>query len=180
MSKIGRRPIPLGDVQVEISGNTVKYKGKKSQGEYVIPAELKVDLVDKSLKLWPREKNSEVNEAWGLHRANLANKIKGSGVGFERQLKIVGLGFKAAATGNKLQFSLGFSHKIDFSVPSQVTIEIDKTGQLLTCKSSDKMILGQVCSQIRALRKPEPYKGTGIQYVNEVIRRKAGKAKSAA
>jgi len=98
---------------------------------------------------------------------------------FEKQIRIVGLGYKAVVQGSKLQFSLGFSHKIDFDLPAEVTVETDKVGQLLTCRSSNKEALGLVCSEIRALRPPEPYKGTGIQYVGEVIRRKAGKAKSA-
>ena len=110
----------------------------------------------------------------------MANKIWGADQGFEKQLRITGLGFKALAVSGKIQFSLGYSHKIDFLLPQGVTVEIDKTGQNLLFKSVDKELLGLVCSRVRALRPPEPYKGTGIQYAQEVILRKAGKAKAAA
>ena len=93
-------------------------------------------------------------------------------------MKINGLGFKAVKKGDReLQFTLGYSHKIDFTLPAGIDFEIDKTGQLLTMRSADKELLGQNCSEIRALREPEPYKGTGIQYLDETILRKAGKAK---
>jgi large subunit ribosomal protein L6 len=178
MSKIGRRPINIGNANIEIKNNEVHYKGKKASGVHVVPSLLSVELKGKDLFITPKEITSDTNRLWGLHRALIANKVKGSDVGFEKQLRINGLGFKAVATGNKLQFSLGFSHKIDYELPEAVTIIIDKSGQLLTFASADKELLGQVCSDIRALRPPEPYKGTGIQYVNEVILRKAGKAKS--
>lgn len=178
MSKIGRKPIDIGSVQVEIKGNEIFYKGKKASGTFVLDNLLGAELKGKSLYLVPQKITSATNRIWGLDRALLANKIKGADIGFEKQLRINGLGFKGALSGSKIQFSLGFSHKIDFDLPKDVTVEIDKTGQLLTFKSFDKDLLGQVCSEVRNLRKPEPYKGTGIQYVNEVIRRKAGKAKS--
>ncbi len=179
MSKIGRKPIYLGDVQVEVQGNEVHFKGKKNSGVYIIPENFAVTLESGKLTLAPTHRNSETNRIWGLHRALLANTLKGAGAGFEKQLRIVGLGFKAANVAGKLQLSLGYTHKIDMELPKEVTVEIDKTGQLLTFKSHDKGILGLVCSKVRAMREPEPYKGTGIQYVGEVIIRKAGKAKSA-
>jgi large subunit ribosomal protein L6 len=179
MSKIGRKPIPLEGLQVEIKNGEVHYKGKKASGVHVLPREIKASIDKNMLKLAPVKVNPRTKELWGLHRALLANELKGAEQGFEKQLRIVGLGFKAAAAGSKLQFSLGFSHKIDFEIPKGVAVEIDKSGQLLTFRSTDKALLGLVCGKIRSLRKPEPYKGTGIQYVNEVIIRKAGKAKSA-
>ena len=124
------------------------------------------------------KKRKTINAEWGLHRALLANALLGADKGFEKQIKIEGLGFKAQLQGNLLTFSLGFSHKPTYTVPSSVSIEVDKSGQLLTCRSSYKDILGQVCSDIRSLRPPEPYKGKGIRYSDEVILRKAGKAKS--
>ena len=181
MSKIGRRPITTGNTQVEIKGNEIYYKGKKESGVYSLPQELSVQLTDKELSIMPaRENIADINRIWGLHRALIANKLKGADSGFEKQLRINGLGFKALLTGPNLQFSLGFSHKIDFTVPENITVEVDKTGQIITLRSSDRDLLGQVCSDIRALRPAarDPYKMTGIQYSNEVIRRKAGKAKS--
>jgi len=183
MSKIGRKPIAIGGVKVEIKGSEVHYKGAKASGLYVLPKELQVVLEDGFLKLTPTKdalKDREVNRVWGLHRALLANKIKGADVGFERQLKINGLGYKAILAGKKVTLSLGFSHKIDMELPDNVALELDRSGQLLTFKSSSREAVGHVCSKIRALRPPEPYKGTGIKWVEEVIRRKAGKAKAAA
>lgn len=179
MSKIGRKPIDPKGVRVEIQDNVVTYTGKKASGTHVLPPELSVVAEGKQLLIKVSTETKNANALWGLHRSLLANKIHGAEQGFETQLRIVGLGFKAALTGGKLQLALGFSHKIDFALPREVTVEIDKTGQLLTLKSVDKELLGLVCSKVRALRPPEPYKGTGIQYVNEVILRKAGKAKSA-
>jgi large subunit ribosomal protein L6 len=178
MSKIGRKPINIGNTQVEIKGNEVHYKGAKAAGLYVVDSGLSVQLKGKDIYVTPKEQTADTNRVWGLNRALLANKLKGADVGFEKQLRINGLGFKAVVAGPKIQFSLGYSHKIDFDLPKNVTVEVDKTGQLMTFKSFDKDLLGQVCSNVRDLRKPEPYKGTGIQYATEVIRRKAGKAKS--
>ena len=178
MSKIGRRPIALGSVTVSIDGQKIVYKGKKVSGEYELPEALVARVENGQLFLEAREKDRSFNQEWGLHRALLFNKIRGADVDFEKQLRIVGLGFKAAIAGKKMQLSLGFSHKIDFNLPEGVTVDIDKTGQILTFKSPDKELLGHVCSQIRAYREPEPYKGTGIRYSDETIIRKAGKAKS--
>lgn len=179
MSKIGRKPIPLGSVSVTVSGQNIVYKGKKVSGEHLLPDTLTVQVEGGSLMLLPKEKNLDANQDWGLHRALLFNKIRGADADFEKQLRIVGLGFKAALSGKKVQLSLGYSHKIDFELPAEVSLEIDKTGQQLTFRSANKELLGHVCSEIRAFRMPEPYKGTGIKYSDEVIIRKAGKAKSA-
>ncbi len=180
MSKIGRKPIHIGSLTVEIRDSEIQYKGKKGSGVYVLPAQLQADLVNKHIKLSARETSDRnINRVWGLHRALLANALKGAETDFQKQLKITGLGFKAVVTNNRVQFSLGFSHKIDVELPQNVTLEVDKTGQLLTFKSPNKTVLGLICSKVRALRPPEPYKGTGITYTTETIMRKAGKAKSA-
>ncbi len=179
MSKIGRKPIPVGGATVEVKGQEVHYKGKKASGVHVIDDLLKAEVKDKEVWITPAKITSDTNRLWGLHRALVNNKIIGSDIGWKKQLKINGLGYKAVIQSpTKIQFSLGYSHKIDFDVPSDVKVEVDKTGQLLTFESFDKDLLGQVCSLVRALRPPEPYKGTGIKYVDEVIRRKAGKAKA--
>lgn len=178
MSKIGRRPIELGSVTVDIKGNEIHYKGKKASGVYHLDALLKAEVAGKELFVKPAQITGDTNRLWGLHRALLNNKIQGAEAGFKKQVRIVGLGYKGVLQGAKIQFSLGYSHKIDFDLPKEVTVEIDKSGQLLSFESINKDLLGQVCSDVRALRPPEPYKGTGIQYVGEVILRKAGKAKS--
>lgn len=179
MSKIGRKPIQLNNVTVEVKDNDVHYKGAKVSGVHTVPAPLHVVVEGKALKITTDQRSSDVNRIWGLHRALLANKLKGAGEGFVQQIKIEGLGYKGAVTGDKVVFSLGFSHKIDFPIPEGITIETDRSGQLLTVKGASKEEVGLVCDQIRSLRPPEPYKGTGIRLVGEVIQRKAGKAKSA-
>lgn len=181
MSKIGRKPIDIGSAKVEIKGNEIHFSGKNGSGVYVLPPEMTATLHDKllSLSFDKAGKNNDANRIWGLNRALLANKIKGCQQSFERAIQINGLGFKAAVSGNKIVFSLGFAHKVDYTLPKDVTLEVDKTGQKLVFRSPDKELLGHVCSQVRALRPPEPYKGTGIKYETEVIARKAGKTKAA-
>jgi len=178
MSKIGRKPISLGATAVEVKGQEVHYKGKKSSGVHILDNHLKAEVKDKTLCVSAARQTSDTNRLWGLHRALLNNKIIGADAGFVKKLEINGLGFKAVVQGPKIQFSLGYSHKIDYELPKTVSLEVDKTGQKLSLSSHDKELLGHVCSVIRALRPPEPYKGTGIKYVDETIRRKAGKAKA--
>lgn len=178
MSKIGRRPISLAGVNVTIKGNEVHYKGPRAAGIYVIPSDLQVAVKNDELLLTPNTESRELNRIWGMHRALISNEIKGAAEDFVKIVQINGLGYKAALSGAKIVFSLGYSHKIDFDLPTGVTLEVDKTGQKLIFKSADKGLLGHVCSQIRALRPPEPYKGTGIKFSTEVLVRKAGKTKS--
>lgn len=179
MSKIGRKPIELNGVQVEINNNEIHYKGKKASGVYALPSPLKAELINNKLKLVCASDTTKDYELWGLQRALLANIVKGASDGFSSQLIINGLGFKGVLAGNKIDFSLGYAHKIPYEIPAGITIEIDKTGQILTVKGVDKRLVGQVCSEIKALRRTEPYKGTGIKLSNETILRKAGKTKSA-
>lgn len=178
MSKIGRKPIEIGSVKVEVKGQQVHYVGKHAKGVYEVPSLLSASMDNRGLSLKAVENTNDARRLWGLHRALLNNKIIGADQGFQKQITIVGLGFKAVKKGSDLEFSLGYSHKIDFPLPAGVTVEIDKTGQQLTVWSVDKELLGLVCSKIRGLRPPEPYKGTGIRFVGEEIRRKAGKAKA--
>lgn len=179
MSKIGRKAIDIDSVKVEIKGNEVHFKGPKNSGVYIVPPILSVTLDNNLLQLQAQEDSRDARRLWGLHRALLANCIKGASTGFEKNLVIEGLGFKAALSGTKIVFSLGYSHKIDFELPKGVSLEVDKTGQKLSFKSYDKALLGHVCSEIIALRPPEPYKGTGIRVSTQVIVRKAGKTKAA-
>ncbi len=182
MSKIGRKPIDLESVQVEVKGQEVHYKGNNASGLHVLPDVLYAELVGdgKQLKIICDNPTRENKTLWGLHRALLANEITGAGKGFEQALKITGLGYKGILSGNKIIFSLGFSHKIDFPVPDGISIEIDKTGQNIKVKGVSRHQVGAVSSEIRALRPPEPYKGTGIKLAEEIIMRKAGKTKAAA
>jgi large subunit ribosomal protein L6 len=176
MSKIGRKPIPLNDVTVEVKGNEVHYKGKLTSGVYVLPACVQATIKEKMLFLVVSDKKQNV--VWGLHRALLANALFGASNQFTKDLEINGLGFKAEVKGSNVVLTLGFSHKINYELPKGVTMDVDKTGQKLSLKSSDKHQLGQACARIREFRPPEPYKGTGIKLATEKIMRKAGKAKA--
>ena len=184
MSKIGRKAIELGGVQVEVKGQEIRYKGSKDSGMRVLPQELIAKMDNGKLFILANESYAkkiarrDLNRVWGLERALISNEIRGADKLFERKVIITGLGFKAVVSGKNLMFSLGYSHKIDFPLPEGVTVDIDKTGQLLTVKSTDKLTTGQVASDIRALRETEPYKGTGIKLEDDIIIRKAGKAKS--
>lgn len=184
MSKIGRRPITIDGVQVEVKGQEVHYKGPKASGVYVLSPKLRAHVQDKSLHITlaqeglPQERLRDVYSVWGLQRALLANEIGGAGSEFEKMLEIHGLGYKATLDKAKIIFALGYSHKIEKDIPAGLTIEIDKPGQKVKVKSSDKNLIGQFCSEVRALRPPEPYKGKGIKLQTEVILRKsAGKGK---
>ncbi len=180
MSKIGRKPISFDGTIVAVSNNVVSYKGKESSGSYAVPVEFEILLNKEDLILMPTEiaKNKkDINMIWGLHRALLNNLISGSNKLFEKQLRIEGLGFKADLQGRVITFSLGFSHKIEYTVLDDVFIEIDKTKQNLTLKSAKKDILGKVADEIRRFKPVEPYKGKGIYYLDEKIIRKSGKTK---
>ena len=177
MSKIGRRPILFGEVQVEVKGQEVHYKGKNNSGTYFLPEYLTAVVEGKTLGLSLNDK--EKNNFWGMHRALLANILQGAEKDFEKLVEITGLGYKGVLSGSNITFSLGYSHKIDLELPQNVKVVIDKTGQKLNFSSFDKEAVGQVCAKIRALRPPEPYKLTGIKVAGEVIRKKAGKAKGA-
>ncbi|MBI2352687.1 50S ribosomal protein L6 [Candidatus Dependentiae bacterium] len=174
MSKIGRKPIAIQDVDVTVNGQVVTYKGKKAEGTYVLPDYLRVTLEKNGLVL--QLLDSEKNNFWGMHRALLANTLAGAQEEFATTVVIVGLGFKGELKKDSIEFSLGYSHKINFKIPKNVKIEIDKTGQMLKIISNDKFLMGDVAQQICALRRPEPYKGTGIRLQSKEILRKVGKS----
>ncbi len=183
MSKVGRISIDIANVSVDVKGQEVHYKGSKGSGVYSLPGILKAEVDGMKLALSVNESNKaklkkrEINRIWGMHRALLNNTLQGARELFQKNIEINGLGYKATASGSKLVFALGYSHKIDFELPKEVSIVIDKSGQKLQLTSSNKQLLGQVCSNICFLRLPEPYKGTGIKLDDQVILRKAGKTK---
>lgn len=176
MSKIGRKPILIQDVDVAVNGQVVTYKGKKAEGTYLLPDCLRVKLENDALVLeLANQKDTKNKKFWGMHRALLANEIAGSKEDFSTTVVIVGLGYKGELKGDSIEFSLGYSHKINFKVPEKVKVDIDKSGQNLTITSTDKFLMGDVAQRICALRRPEPYKGTGVRLKTEQILRKVGK-----
>jgi len=180
MSKIGRKPIDISKVTVTVNGNVVAIKGSKAQFDHELPTALvaTVNPTTKSIVLGVTENTRKNRTLWGMHRAVIANKVQGAGVGLEQKVKLVGLGYKGQVVGSKIVFTVGFSHKVEVEIPKGITIEIDKTGQLITVRGADKFVIGNVCDAMRSVRPPEPYKGTGIMREDEVIIRKAGKTKS--
>ena len=178
MSNIGRKPIDLGGVQVEVKGQEITYKGKNTSGTYTLPPFLQAEKKENTLKIDLIKPERRFKKFYGLHRALLANRIKGADVGFEQKIEINGLGFKAVLSGKKVTFALGYTNKIELDLPEGISLEVDKTGQKLTFNGFDKELIGQVCDEVRSMRPPEPYKGKGIKLEGERIIRKAGKAKS--
>lgn len=186
MSKIGRKPIKIDGVKVEIKGHDVHYNGPKASGVYHLPLALDAHVNNAELSITPVDSRDGMSQKqlrniyreWGLHHALLANELTGASKEFEKLLEINGLGYKAALADKKIILTLGYSHKIEKDVPAGVSVEIDKSGQKVKVKSFDKILVGQFCSEIRSLREPEPYKGKGIKLQTEVIFRKsAGKGK---
>lgn len=181
MSRIGKKiiNIPAG-VQVNISAdNLVSVKGPKGELHQQIAPEIKINIEDNVMTVERMNDEKQVRSYHGLYRSLLANMVQGVSEGFTAQLELIGVGYKCSANGQMLDLSLGHSHNILFELPKEVKIEtLTEKGKAptITLTSFDKQLLGQVASKIRSFRKPEPYKGKGVKFVGEVLRRKAGKA----
>ena len=188
MSRIGKLAIKLADkTKATVADGRVNFEGPKGKTSVKLPPRVKVVVDKNELKVEREGDSREARSMHGLARALLANAAKGVSTGFERRLSIRGVGFRAEVKGQTVQFSLGFSHPIVFTLPQGVTAEVDKQSRTedslptvdLTLRSVDKELLGAVAVKIRALRPPEPYKGKGIKYATESIRRKEGKTGTA-
>jgi len=174
MSRIGKMPIPIPKgVQVDLKDDLLFVKGPKGQLQRKIHPKVKIDTADGQIIVTVIEQSRESNAFQGLFRSLIANMVHGVSQGFERSLEIVGVGYRAELSGRTATFHLGYSHPINFDLPEGVDAQIDRTRVTLT--SIDKELLGQTAATIRGFRKPEPYKGKGVKYVDEVIKRKAGK-----
>lgn len=181
MSRIGRKPveIPSGVTITVGKDNVVAVKGPKGELKQDIDRDIVVEVKDNQIVIGRPTNQIRHRALHGLYRALLANLIKGVTTGYERQLELIGVGFKAANTGNVLDLSLGYSHNIIFEVPKELKVATaQEKGQnpIITLQGIDKQLIGQVAAKLRSLRKPEPYKGKGVRYVGEVVRKKAGKA----
>jgi large subunit ribosomal protein L6 len=176
MSRIGRMPIPLPQgVKVRVEGNTVLVEKGKVSLTNPLPRGITC-AIDAAAVTFKRADDTRQQRALhGLTRALVANAVKGVHEGFTRDLEIVGIGYKAQVNGRVLQLALGYSHPIDFPIPDGIEIKVDKMTRL-AITGADRQKVGQVAAEIRGLRPPEPYKGKGIKYSNEIIKKKAGKA----
>jgi len=176
MSRIGRMPVPVpGEVTVTIDGSTVSVKGPKGELTRKFPEGISFALEDNQVVAARSSEDASQKALHGLSRALVANMVEGVTKGYQKQLEITGVGYKAELKPYGLLFSLGYSHTIEFKAPKGITLKATQPTQVLV-EGADKEVVGQVAAEIRSLRKPEPYKGKGIKYVGEKVRRKAGKA----
>ena len=176
MSRIGKDPIPIpSGVTVKIDGNTSVVKGPKGEHKQHIPDGLTFDEKDGQLTVSRPNDTKSIRAKHGLVRALIANQVHGVTEGFEKKLEIIGVGYRAAVKGKVLDLQLQFSHPVNYPIPADVTITCTDNTHI-TVAGVDKQRVGQVAAEIRAYRKPEPYKGKGIRYVGEYVVRKAGKA----
>jgi large subunit ribosomal protein L6 len=181
MSRIGKKPveIPSGVTITLGKGNVVTVKGAKGELKQAIDRDIVVEINDNIVEFKRPTDQIRHRAMHGLYRSLIGNMVKGVTEGFTKQLELVGVGYKAANQGNLLDLALGYSHNILIEIPKELTVATDQQkGQnpIITLTSIDKQLLGQVCAKIRSLRKPEPYKGKGVKFVGEVLRRKAGKS----
>ena len=175
MSRIGKKPIPVPQgVKVAIEGQTVRAEGPKGKLSQTVPDSLAVTVAENVLTVSRTSDHRTVRALHGLMRSLIANMVHGVKEGFERKLEIVGIGYRAQVQGKNLQLALGYSHPVIFPLPDGVQAEVERQVSI-TLKGSDKALVGQTAAEIRALRKPDPYKGKGIKYADEHIRRKVGK-----
>jgi large subunit ribosomal protein L6 len=175
MSRIGKKPIavPQG-VKIALEGTTVRAEGPKGRLSQSIPSELSVSMDSNVLTVARSSDHRNVRALHGLTRSLLANMVHGVKDGFERKLEIVGIGYRCQLQGKALQLALGYSHPVIFPLPEGIQAEVDRQVSI-TLRGADKALLGQTAAKLRALRKPDPYKGKGIKYADEHIRRKVGK-----
>jgi len=177
MSRIGKRPIavPKG-VTANVDGQTVSAKGPKGELKFVVNDEVLVKMEDGAVAVEPKDQSKDARSKWGMSRTQIQNIFDGVSNGFERKLEITGVGYRAAMQGKNLQLALGFSHEVVYEAPEGVTIAVPRPTEIVV-SGTDKQVVGQTASEIRAYRPPEPYKGKGVRYADERILRKEGKKK---
>jgi large subunit ribosomal protein L6 len=180
MSRIGKLPITIpAGVEVAVSGNIVNVKGKKGALSQTIVGEINVKVNEGKVEVTRPTDQKRHRALHGLYRSLIANMVRGVSEGFKTEQELVGVGYRASNKGQMLELSLGYSHNVMFELPKEITLTTtSEKGQnpKVILESCDKQLLGQVAAKIRSLRKPEPYKGKGIKFTGEILRRKAGKA----
>jgi large subunit ribosomal protein L6 len=177
MSRVGKNPVTVPNgVTVNIAGRTLKAKGKLGELSLDLSEQVDVALEDGHVTVKPANDSKQSRVMWGTVRNLVRNMVVGVADGFTKQLEINGVGYRAAVQGKVLQLQLGYSHDVNYPIPADVAIKCEKP-TAITITGADKQRVGQVAAEIRAYRKPEPYKGKGIKYADEHIRRKEGKKK---
>jgi len=176
LSRVGKKPIPVPPgVEVRVSGREVWIKGTKGELKELIPEPIEVLVEKNQILVRPTSETREAPALHGLVRSKLANMVLGVTHGFSKSLEIQGLGYRAQVAPGKLTLQLGYSHPVNFLIPPGIQIQVDPKQSQLTVSGADKHLVGEISAQLRILRPPEPYKGTGIRYSGERVLRKAGK-----
>ena len=177
MSRIGKHAVPVPDgVKVALQGQNVTVSGRLGELRRTLPQEVRVSQENGAIRVAPRDEEQRARAMWGLARTLVANMVEGVSKGFTRRLMISGVGYRAAVDGKILNLQLGYSHDIKYAVPQDIEVKCDNP-TTITISGADRQRVGQVAAEVRAFRKPEPYKGKGIRYEDEKILRKEGKKK---
>lgn len=181
MSRIGKKPVEISKgVTITVGNdNVVIVKGPKGELKQTVDSDIIIEVKEGVLEVKRPTEQIRHRAMHGLYRSLISNMVKGVTEGYTKKMELVGVGFKAANQGNILDLALGYSHNIIFEIPQELKVATSQEkGQnpMITLESADKQLLGQVCAKLRSLRKPEPYKGKGVKFAGEVLRRKAGKA----
>ncbi|MEM9968729.1 MAG: 50S ribosomal protein L6 [Pseudomonadota bacterium] len=177
MSRIGKKPVELpSGVTASVSGQSIEVKGPKGTRSFKATDDVELNVEDNVVHVTPRGKSKRARQQWGMSRTMVANLVTGVTEGFKKELEIQGVGYRAQMQGNTLKLNLGLSHDVDFVAPEGVTVTAPKQTEVVV-EGIDQQLVGEVAANIRAWRKPEPYKGKGIRYKDEFVFRKEGKKK---
>lgn len=177
MSRVGKNPVTVPDgIEIQIVDQLVRAKGKLGELSITLPREVAISQEDNLIWVKPREDSKRADSMWGTSQALLTNLVTGVSEGFSKTLDITGVGYRASVQGKSLNLQLGYSHDINYSIPEGIEIKCENQ-TTIAVSGADKQVVGQVAAEIRAFRKPEPYKGKGIRYRGEQILRKEGKKK---
>lgn len=176
MSRIGKLPVEGGKATLSLDGSTLKVKGPKGELEMAIVEDVLASVEDNAVTFKPRDDSKRAKALWGTMRANAQNMVQGVIEGYEKEMELVGVGYRAQMQGTSLKLALGLSHDVIYTPPAGITIASSKPTEV-NVSGVDKQAVGQVCAEIRRFRPPEPYKGKGIRYAGEQVRRKEGKKK---
>lgn len=176
MSRIGNQPVEIPDgVTVDRDGTTVTVRGPRGETSETFDPDMEIEVGEEEVRVSRPTDHPRHRSLHGLTRSLIANMVEGVTEGYQRSLEIRGVGYRAAKRGSNLELNLGFSHPVEFEVPEQIEVEVESP-TLIHVRGSDKQLVGEVAARIRNVRPPEPYKGKGVRYVGEDVRRKAGKA----
>lgn len=177
MSRVGRNPIQIpSGVNIKTEGSFVSVKGPKGVLEWTIPAGINISVQGDSIEVVRSAETKQFKALHGTVRNIIANMVIGTSIGYKKVLDISGVGYRAQVQGNKILFTLGYSHPVEYQLPEGISAEVDKKQVQITIQGIDKQVMGQVAANIRSLRAPDVYKGKGVRYANEFIKLKVGKA----